>query len=182
MNISKVKKVCRSFNSIAAAEIAEGYQFVGVPFAMYCTGGICWTPEQLCELFGFDHEQLDNIITSFSFELEPGLFKHIDPGDTLAYINDISFIWRNTEYVTDMTADKALVLQKRLLEPVLDTGEVTAVRNGKLVIANKTGTVIGVVAPESDDVVIELLSGVKSFAYELEKQAGALTYIEEKQS
>lgn len=168
MNISKVKKICRSQGHISVADLADGRQFVGIPGALYNTGGIIWSPKQLCELFGFDYEQWETISIPSIFSSNEKLFEAVDPSDTVAFPIDVSVV-SHEEYVGYKTENGLLVFRKKLLEPVIEQEKVAVVRNGNLIIADISGAPIGVFTPEPRVNLIELCAEALEFVSELRK-------------
>lgn len=169
MNISKVKKVCRPSGHISVIDLADGRQFVGTIESYYYTGGIKWSPKQLCELFGFNYENWETISVPCIFSSNEKLFEAVDPSDTTAFLIDASIVMDHEEYAGYKTENGLLVFRKKLLEPVIEQEGVAVVRNGKLIIADILGSPIGVFTPEPRVNLIELCVGASEFVNELRK-------------
>lgn len=169
MNISKVKKVCRFQGHISVADLSDERQFVGVCGALYHTGGIKWSPEQLCEMFDFDYEKWETISIPCIFSSNEKLFEAVTPFDTIAFPIDASVVIDHEEYVGYKAENGLLVLRKKLLEPVIENEKVAVVRNGKLIIADISGAPIGVFTPEPRVNLIELCVEASEFVNELRK-------------
>lgn len=164
MNISKIRKICRSCGAISIANIAGQDQFIGVPYAVYRSCGVRWAPLQLCELFGFDRALLDETMRPPAFVFSPSLIHGVNLGDRMAFQTDISFKWCDCEYVVYNSTPSPLVVQKQLLDPVSDVVQVTAVREGKLILADERGSVYGIVLPVPAEQVAEMLGPIEETA------------------
>lgn len=164
MNITKIRKICRSCGAISIANIAGQDQFIGVPYAVYRSYGVRWAPEQLCEVFGFDRALLDETMRPPAFVFSPSLVHGVSLGDCMAFRTDASFTWCDCEYVVYDSSPAPLVVQKQLLDPVADIVKVEAVREGKLILADERGSVYGIVLPVPAEQVAEMLGPVEEMA------------------
>lgn len=164
MNISKIRKICRSCGAISIANIAGQDQFIGAPYAVYRSCGVRWASEQLCELFGFDRALLDETMRPPAFVCSSSLVHGVNLGDCMAFRTDASFTWCDCEYVVYDSTPSPLVVQKQLLDPVADIVKVEAVREGKLILADERGSVYGIVLPVPAEQVAEMLGPVEEMA------------------